>query len=90
MDKAQRSKFTKIAAGIAAAAVVVLGGMYIAGSASGSVPPATVDFANISAEQKQKLFDRGLQVFREWLHQQVREDKRSFAGLPLPPRFLHR
>jgi len=64
MDKAQRSKFTKIAAGIAAAAVVVLGGMYIAGSASGSVPPATVDFANISAEQKQKLFDRGLQVFR--------------------------
>ncbi|WP_314972046.1 cytochrome c [Comamonas testosteroni] len=64
MDKAQRSKFTKIAAGLAAAAVVVLGGMYIAGSASGSVPPATVDFANISAEQKQKLFDRGLQVFR--------------------------
>ncbi len=64
MDKSQRSKFTKIAAGIAAAAVVVLGGMYIAGSASGSVPPATVDFANISAEQKQKLFDRGLQVFR--------------------------
>ena len=40
MDKAQRSKLTKIAAGIAAAAVVVLGGMYIAGSSSGSVPPA--------------------------------------------------
>ncbi len=64
MDKAQRSKLTRIAAGIAAAALVVLGGMYIAGSSSGSVPPATVDFANISAEQKQKLFDRGLQVFR--------------------------
>ena len=64
MDKSQRSKLSMIAAGIAAAAVVVLGGMYIAGSASGSVPPATVDFANISAEQKQKLFDRGLQVFR--------------------------
>lgn len=64
MDKTQRSKLTRIAAGIAAAAVVVLGGMYIAGSASGSVPPATVDFANISPEQKQKLSDRGLQVFR--------------------------
>ena len=64
MDKAQRSKLTKIAAGIAAAAVVVLGGMYIAGSSSGSVPPASVDLASISPEQKQKLSDRGLQVFR--------------------------
>ena len=64
MDKTQRSKLTKIAAGIAAAAVVVLGGMYIVGSSSGSVPAATVDFASISPEQKQKLSDRGLQVFR--------------------------
>ena len=64
MDKTQRSKLTKIAAGIAAAAAVVLGGMYIAGSSSGSVPAATVDFASISPEQKQKLSDRGLQVFR--------------------------
>ena len=64
MDKAQRSKLTRIAAGIAAAAMVVLGGMYIAGSSSGSVPPATVDFANIGPEQKQQLSDRGLQVFR--------------------------
>ena len=54
----------KITAVLAVVALVVLGGMYIAGSSSGKVPPATVDFANISSEQKQKLYDRGLQVFR--------------------------
>lgn len=61
MDKRQ---LTRIAAGVAAAAALLLGALYIAGSSSGSVPPASVDLTQLSPEHKQQLSERGLQVFR--------------------------
>ncbi|WP_120970303.1 cytochrome c [Comamonas sp. lk] len=61
MDK---RKLTRIAAAVAAAGVLLLGAMYIAGSSSGSVPPASVDLSQLSPEHKQQLSERGLQVFR--------------------------
>jgi len=51
--------------GIAAVAgVLVTGGMYLYGSSSGHVPPATVDFAKLSPEEQGRLYKRGEQVFR--------------------------
>ena len=49
---------------VALAAVLVAGGMYWAGSSSGSIPPATVDFSKLTPEQNTALFKRGEQVFR--------------------------
>ena len=49
---------------VAAAAVLVVGCMYLYGSSSGNVPPATVDFAKLSPEQHKLLYQRGEQVFR--------------------------
>lgn len=49
---------------VAAAAVLVVGCMYLYGSSSGNVPPATVNFAKLSPEQHKLLYQRGEQVFR--------------------------
>ena len=53
--------------GLGAAAVLgvlVAGGMYRYGSASGDVPPATVDFAKLGPQEFDALYKRGEQVFR--------------------------
>ena len=53
--------------GLGAAAVLgvlVAGGMYLYGSASGDVPPATVDFAKLGPQEFDTLYKRGEQVFR--------------------------
>ena len=53
--------------GLGAAAVLgvlVAGGMYLYGSASGDVPPATVDFAKLGPQEFDALYKRGEQVFR--------------------------
>ena len=46
------------------AGVVVVGGMYLYGSSSGTVPPATVDFAKLSGAEYDAFYKKGEQVFR--------------------------
>lgn len=48
--------------------------------------PVKASYAHYLVYPSRSAPHRGLQVFREWLHQQVREDERSFARLPLPRR----
>ena len=49
---------------VVVAGIVVVGGLYLYGSASGDIPPATVDFAKLDAKQFDELYARGEQVFR--------------------------
>lgn len=46
--------------------------------------PVKASYAHYLVYPSRSLSHRGMQVFREWLHQQVRADERSFARLPLP------
>ncbi|MBS0200684.1 MAG: LysR family transcriptional regulator [Proteobacteria bacterium] len=46
--------------------------------------PIKASYAHYLVYPARSIQHRGMQVFRDWLHQQVRADVRSFAKLPLP------
>ena len=46
--------------------------------------PIKASYAHYLVYPSRSIQHRGMQVFRDWLHQQVRADVRSFAKLPLP------
>lgn len=48
--------------------------------------PVKASYAHYLVYPSRSSSHRGMHVFREWLHQQVRADERSFARLPLPRR----
>jgi mono/diheme cytochrome c family protein len=59
-----KSTWFKGLAVAAAVGVLIAGGLYLYGSASGDIPPATVDFSKLDAPQSEALYKRGEQVFR--------------------------
>ena len=76
------------ATGIAvAAAVLIAGGMYMYGSSSGSIPPATVDFAKLNPTEYDALYKKGEQVFRAGdcaaCHSSPQSGAELAGGLPM-------
>ncbi|QNN58763.1 cytochrome c [Diaphorobacter ruginosibacter] len=59
-----KSKWIKGLGAVAVVGVAVAAGLYLAGSSSGDIPPASVDFAKLGPQEYDVLYKRGEQVFR--------------------------
>ena len=58
-----KSKWIKGLGAVVVAGIVVVGGLYLYGSSSSNIPPATVDFAKLDAKQFDELYKRGEHAF---------------------------